>query len=107
MSSCTPQKQPPARMARSSVIGILHNGLSFRAFNCHSMRLERCTQIGRAERPVRCPRFPQVDADVDVVENALLALEWPQDATVQQARRNGLELAPAVETTVGVNRQFS
>jgi hypothetical protein len=44
---------------------------------------------------------------VDVVENALLALEWPQDATVQQARRNGLELASAVETTVGVNRQFS
>src|SRR5262245_61605228 len=24
MRSCTPQKQPPARMARSSVIGILH-----------------------------------------------------------------------------------
>src|SRR5918999_6146 len=24
MSSCTPQKQPPARMARSLVIGILH-----------------------------------------------------------------------------------
>src|SRR5512134_2301922 len=24
MSSCTPQKQPPARTARSSVIGILH-----------------------------------------------------------------------------------
>jgi len=55
---------------------------------------------------VRCPLFLQVDADAHVVENALLALERPQDTAVRQSRRNGLELAPAVEATGGVNRQL-
>src|SRR5262249_43543240 len=45
-------------------------------------------------------------ADADVVENALLVLEWPQAATVPQARGSGCKLVPAVETTVGVNRQL-
>jgi len=71
------------------------------------MRLERCAQVGRAERPVRCPLFPLVYADAHVVENALLVLKRPQDAADCQARRNSLELAPAVETAGGVNRQLS
>jgi hypothetical protein len=56
---------------------------------------------------VRRPLFAQVDADADVVKNALLVLESPQGAAVQQACRNGLESSPAVETAVGLNRQFS
>src|SRR6516164_2524689 len=64
------------------------------------MRLERCAPIRRGERPVRRPLFAQVDADADVVKNALLVLEWPQGAAVQQACRNGLVSSPTVETAV-------
>src|SRR5262249_55688196 len=71
------------------------------------MRLERGTEIRRGERPVRRPLFAQVDADADIVKNALLVLEWPQGAAVQQACRDGLESSPTVETAVRLDRQLS
>ena len=53
------------------------------------------------------PTLPQVYADAHVVEDALLVLKRPQGAADRQARRNSLELAPAVETAGRVNCQLS
>jgi hypothetical protein len=82
-------------------------GLPFCGFNSDSIRFERCAQIRSGKRPMRRPLFTEINAYSDIVENAPLVLEWPQGATVQQASRNGLKSAPAVQTAVGFNCQFS
>jgi len=48
----------------------------------------------------------QAGPDEDVIEHALLALESPQGAALGQARRDGVQLVPALETTVSLDDSF-
>jgi hypothetical protein len=54
---------------------------------------------------MRGPLLAQIDGHVDIVQHAFLALQFPQDATLQKARGNGLQLAPSLKTSVRVHRK--
>jgi hypothetical protein len=50
----------------------------------------------------RFPFLMQVRPDEDVGEDAFLALDIPQGAALDQARRGGVQLVPALEAAVGI-----
>jgi hypothetical protein len=50
---------------------------------------------------VRFPLLMQGCPDEDVVEHILLALQTPQGAALNEARRDRVQMAPALEATVG------
>jgi hypothetical protein len=55
---------------------------------------------------VRFPLLVQAGPDEDIIEHALLALESPQGAALDEARRDGVQLAPALEATVCLDDSF-
>jgi hypothetical protein len=71
-----------------------------------ALRGERASTVGGAERMVRSPLLVQACPDEDVIEHALLALYGPQGAVLDEARRDGVQLAPAVEATVGLDHSL-
>jgi hypothetical protein len=52
---------------------------------------------------MRRPFLAQVDRQVDIVENAVLTLQFPQNAALQKMRGQRLEPAPSVKTTMRVD----
>src|SRR5580692_1191611 len=68
-----------------------------------ALRGERATTVRGAERMVRFPLLAQAGPDEDVVEHARLALECPQGAALDQPRRDGIKLTPALQATVSLD----
>src|SRR6202050_3024996 len=65
-----------------------------------ALRGERAAAVRGAERMVRFPLLVQAGPDEHVVEHAQLALEGPQGAALDQARRDGIQLTPALKAAV-------
>ncbi len=67
---------------------------------------ERAVPVGSTEWPMRGPLHVQAHRDDDVVEDSPLALERPQAPALREARRDVVQLIPAVETAVGLDNGF-
>jgi hypothetical protein len=52
---------------------------------------------------MRRPLLAHIDSQVDIVKNAVLALQLRQGAALQEARGTGLQLTSSVETTMRVD----
>jgi hypothetical protein len=62
-------------------------------------------KFGAVNRPIGCPLSVEINPEADVIKDAVLALESPQDTTAQEMRRNAAQLSPAFETAVRVHRE--
>ena len=67
---------------------------------------ERAVPVGSAEWAMRGPLHVQVHRDDDFVEDSLLALERPQTPALREARRDVVQLIPAIESAVGLDNGF-
>ena len=72
----------------------------------HPFGGERAVSVGRAEWTVRDTLVVQAGGDDDVVEDARLTFQRPQRTTLDQARRDAVELVPMFQPAVGVNHRF-
>jgi hypothetical protein len=68
-----------------------------------TLRGERAAAVRGAERMVRFPLLVQAGPDEDVIEHARLALEGPQGAALDQARRDSIQLTPALQATMSLD----
>ena len=55
------------------------------------------------EGPVCHPLLAQIDAEADIVQDTILALQFPQHAALHEVSGDGLEPAPMGETTMRVH----
>jgi len=79
-------------------IGPFLDDLTIARLNRDSIGLKGRVSILLSERPMRCPFLAQVDSQVDIVEDAVLTLQFPQNAALQKMRGHGLEPAPSIKT---------
>jgi hypothetical protein len=71
-----------------------------------ALRGERAAPVRGTERMVRFQLLVQAGPDEDVIEHALLAFESPQGTALDQVRRDGVQLVPALEAAVGLDDSF-
>src|SRR5713226_2744366 len=105
------QLQPvPGRLERViseglAWIGPFLNDLTVARLNRDSIGLKGRVSILLSERPMRRPFLAQVDRQMDIVQNAVLTLHFPENAALQKMRGNSLHPPPPVETPAGVDRK--
>jgi len=84
-------------------IGPFLDNLTVARLNRDSIGLKGGVSVLLSKRPMRRPFLAQVDSQVNIIENAVLTLQFPQNAALQKMRGQRLEPAPSIETTMRID----